>query len=149
MLDSLILPRICAYPSSSSGVNIKYLFHFLTDHMLFSNHRQQFGQALWETVPQIDGGGNHGFTEKRSNLVLDMEFIVYCILLTHVRVIHSDPVGSVVNKRLTVKLFTENFPQKSSARFRYCSIVPFCRAVKPSYNYSSFFQCVPAENRSQ
>ena len=125
----------------------------LTDDMLFRNHRQQFGQGHGKTAPQIWRRIPQIYAENiKFNIGHGVYYSGLRLYSSDTRTNYPFPSGWLENKRLTLgltaKLFKENFPLKSSARFRYCSIVLLCRAVKPSYNYSLFFQCVPAENRS-
>lgn len=146
MPDSLILSRFGTFFLISSDVNIKHLFRFLTDHVQFSNHRQdkQYSDTPAKKLIPEFGGRYHGFTEKIANLVLDVESIIRAfILLTHGQVIYWHPIGSQTSEMiattasfswLTVKLSKENFPQNSSARFRLLGLF---RCGEP-WNHSIF-----------
>ena len=56
-------------------MNIKYLFRFLTDHICSAITDNNLGKDSEKPLPKF-GGGYHGFTQKISNLVFEMEFII-------------------------------------------------------------------------
>ena len=131
----------------SSSVNINYLFHFLTEYMFFSNHRQQFGQGLAEDTTDLQRKYQicigHGIYYSGLRLYSSYTCTSYPFAsnLFMEKRNYNKPIASF--SRLTPKLFSPENPQLAFA------IVPIVLyAVKPSYNYSLFFHCIPAENRS-
>ena len=99
--------------------------------MLFSNHRQQFLQALSNTALKVWRRLQRIYTENtKFSIGLRIYYSGLRLYSSGTRTSYSFASSWFINmrnrtvawfSRLTAKLFQENFPMKSSSRFRYCS----------------------------